>query len=109
MKKQGIIIFIFITFSLFNHIKPYNLWELRSYVQMAFGEVPMAWGCPQIWPPFMGKIAGHITKSWNLNHCPFGSVLGLAATMVYRVKTDNVNRFSEDMPRKVIVVAGGLG
>jgi len=76
--------------SLFNHIKPYNLWELRSYVQMAFGEVPIGWSCAQIWPPFVGKIAGLITESWNLNHCPFGSVLGLAATIVYRVKTDNI-------------------
>lgn len=76
--------------SLFNHLKPYNLWALRSFVRMAFGQVPLAWGCAQIWPPFVGKMAGCITEYRNLNHCPFGSVLGLAATIVYRVKTDNL-------------------
>ena len=76
--------------SLFNHVKPYNLWELRSFVRMAFGQVPIAWGCAQIWPPFVRKMAGFITDSLNLNHCPFGSVLGLTATIVYRVKTDNL-------------------
>ena len=76
--------------SLFNHVKPYSLWEVRSFVRMAFGHVPIAWSCAQIWPPFIGKMAGRITKSLNLNHCPFGSLLGFTATVVYRVKTDNL-------------------
>lgn len=76
--------------SLFNHVRFYNLWELKSYVQMAFGRVPMAWRCSHFWPPFFERIGGLITDNWNLKYCPFGSFLGLAVTMVYNLKTDNL-------------------
>ena len=76
--------------SLFTHVRFYNLWELKSYVQMAFGDSPVSWNCSQIWPPFFGRIGGFLGNQWNLKHCPFGSFLGIAATIVYKVKTDNL-------------------
>lgn len=76
--------------SLLNHVRFYNMWELKSHVRVAFGQVPIAWGSAQIWPPFLNRIGEIITDQWSLNHLPFGSFLGLAATVIYRMKTDSL-------------------
>ncbi|MDY7037044.1 MAG: class I SAM-dependent methyltransferase, partial [Thermodesulfobacteriota bacterium] len=49
--------------SLFHSIRFYNLWEIKSYVQMAFGNVPIAWSCSQLWPSFMRRAAQQIVTS----------------------------------------------
>ncbi|UCF57145.1 MAG: methyltransferase domain-containing protein [Deltaproteobacteria bacterium] len=76
--------------SLFNHVKFYNIWELKSYVQLAYGHVPMEWRCTQVWPSSIGKIGVFKSDLWNLKHCPFGSFLGLSARILHWVKTDNL-------------------
>lgn len=76
--------------SLFTHGRFYNLWELKSHVEMAFGNVPIAWRSAQIWPRFVFKISGILPGSWNLKYCPLGSFLAMAAKIVYKVKTDNL-------------------
>ena len=76
--------------SLFSHVRFYNLWELKSYVLTAYGHVPVDWNCAQIWPSFIGKIGGFLPDRWSLKHCPVGSFLGMAATIRYNVKTDNL-------------------
>ena len=76
--------------SLLSHVRFYNIWELKSYVQMVFGRAPMTWKCVQTWPPYIEKIERFLTDLWHLKHCPFGLFLGLEVTPVYRVKTDNL-------------------
>ena len=76
--------------SLFNQMKFYSLWELKSLVLLAFGNVPIVWRSSFIYPPFLNRFEGFFTGAWNLEYHPFGSFLGLAATILYRVKTDNV-------------------
>jgi ubiquinone/menaquinone biosynthesis C-methylase UbiE len=76
--------------SLFHHVKFYNLWELKSHVQMAYGPVPVAWRCAQVLPSLIEKIEGLKTDRWNLRSWPFGSFLGLSVTILYCVKTDNL-------------------
>ena len=76
--------------SLLNHVRFYSLWELKSQVRVAFGQVPIDWRSAQIWSPFFNRIGEIITNQLNLNHVPFGSFLGLAATIVYRMKTDSL-------------------
>ncbi len=71
----------------FNHAKFLNLWQLKSYVRRAFGEAPIAWNCTQIWPSFLKRFG---TDLWNLEHCPVGAFLGLSASILYWVKTDNL-------------------
>jgi ubiquinone/menaquinone biosynthesis C-methylase UbiE len=66
--------------SLLNHVRFYHLWELKTLVRRAFGPVPVSWKSTRFWPPVSDRV-----KYW-----PFGSFLGLAATMTYRVKTDNL-------------------
>ena len=75
---------------LFRHATFYNLWQLKSLTQMAYGRVPVSWGCIKIRPAFVEEISHPAKELWNWKHSPFGSFLGISATMVPRVKTDNL-------------------
>ncbi len=75
---------------LFGQATFFNLWQIKSLLQLAYGDIPISWECIRIVPsfveetfPFGREIRGH-------RHSPFGFFLGLAATMVYRVHTDNL-------------------
>lgn len=72
--------------SLFDHMRFYNLWELKALAQEAFGSVPVSWICVRNPPPFSGWTPAG--DSWSLEHWPFGAFLGLFANMRYWVRTD---------------------
>jgi SAM-dependent methyltransferase len=76
--------------SLFSHVRFYNLWELKTYVQTAYGRVPVEWSCTQAWPFSMGRMGLFKGDLWNLKHCPFGSFLGFSAQIKYWARTDKV-------------------
>jgi ubiquinone/menaquinone biosynthesis C-methylase UbiE len=76
--------------SLFDRVRFYNLWELRTYFQMAYGRVPMEWSCTQAWPSSMGRIGLLKSDLLTLKHCPFGSFLGFSAQIKYWVRTDKI-------------------
>jgi len=76
--------------TLLNHVRYYSLWELKSYVQIAFGNVPISWKGTQILPSFFGRLEKLIPELYRPGHWPVGPFLGLAATITYRVKTDNL-------------------
>jgi hypothetical protein len=76
--------------SLFDQVKFFNVWELKSYIHLAYGPVPVEWRCAQARPSFMEKIGICKNDLWNLGHWPFGSFLGASVRIVYSVKTDNV-------------------
>ncbi|MFH0845169.1 MAG: class I SAM-dependent methyltransferase [Pseudomonadota bacterium] len=93
--------------SLFNHVRFYNLWELKSYVKKVFGQIPLSWCCSQPWPPFIERTGDLLRERWNLRDCPFGPFLGVAITIVYNIKTDNLPlKIGVRKPRESI--AGGL-
>jgi ubiquinone/menaquinone biosynthesis C-methylase UbiE len=75
---------------LFSNARFYNLWDLKSYMQTAYGTIPVAWGCAQIWPSFFERLGSNVAERFHLNHFPFGAFLGLAATIIYHVQTDNL-------------------
>ena len=76
--------------SFFDHVRFYNVWEVKSYIQLAYGPVPVEWRCTQAWPSFMGRIGICKMDLLNLRHWPFGSFLGVSARILYSVKTDNI-------------------
>ncbi|MFH1243045.1 MAG: class I SAM-dependent methyltransferase [Pseudomonadota bacterium] len=75
---------------LFCHARFYNLWQLRSLLRTAYGPVPISWGCVKVRPPFLEKIRpfGKEVLAWERS--PFGTFLGVSATMIYGVRTDNL-------------------
>ena len=75
---------------LFSHARFYNLWQLTSLLQRAYGPAPISWGCIKTRPSSVEKMMPFRKNFINWNHSPFGSCLGVSATMIYRVKTDNM-------------------
>ena len=76
--------------SLFDQVKFFNVWELKAFIQMAYGPVPVEWRCTQAWPSFMEKAGICKNSLWKLKHWPFGSFLGASVRIVYSVKTNNI-------------------
>lgn len=77
-------------YSFMDHIRYYNLWELKSYVRIVFGQVPINWKSLQILPSIFCRMTGLLSVLSSKRHCPFGSYLGLSLTIAYTMKTDNL-------------------
>jgi len=76
--------------NIINHIKPYNLWKLKYLLKTAYGETPLKWRSSQINPVLFQTTANLMSDTWDLKQFPFGSFLGISATITYRYKTDNL-------------------
>ncbi len=76
--------------SLFSHARFYNLWQLISLLQRAYGPAPISWGCIKAYPYSIRKMMPFRKNLIDWNHFPFGSFLGISATMVYQAKTDKI-------------------
>lgn len=74
--------------SIFRNIRFYSLWELKSYMKKAFGEVPIQWKCARVNPPLLTGTGMPSSEGGRFSRCPFGSFLGLSATMHYRLRTE---------------------
>lgn len=75
---------------LFSHAKFYNIWQLKSLLQKAYGHVPVSWSCIEKPPFFIGKTGPPEKSFLSWKHFPFGSFLGISATMVPKVRTNNL-------------------
>jgi len=75
---------------LFGGAKLYNLWQLKSILHMAYGHVPISWGCIKIRPSFMEEINPFPKDLLTWKHSPFGFFLGLSISLKYRIQTDNL-------------------
>jgi ubiquinone/menaquinone biosynthesis C-methylase UbiE len=80
---------------LFHHsplqnMKSYNLWELKTYIMTAFGQVPITWKSMQVFPHFFTRMGGFSSNLSQQTHCPFGPFLGLSLKIAYTIKTDNL-------------------
>jgi SAM-dependent methyltransferase len=73
--------------SLFEHGASYNLWQLKSLVRAALGNVPIKWRSVQVKAPAPGKAGRLLPVRWYYENCPFGSFLGLSATIQYTMRT----------------------
>ena len=76
--------------TIYKYIKTYNLWEIKGHAQAAFGIVPIEWRTEQFLPFKLERINPLPSSTNELGSWPFGSFLGLAATINYRLKTDNL-------------------
>lgn len=75
---------------LFSQVRFFNLWQLRHLLNVAYGHVPMSWGCITLRPSFIQDSDQIEDASIYKNRSPFGSFLGISATMRYRVKTNGL-------------------
>jgi len=66
--------------TLLSQARFYSLWGVQALMRKALGPVPILWKGSQSLPVVFHRF----------DHWPFGSFLGLAAPILYRVKTDNI-------------------
>ena len=76
--------------TLSTHIHSYNIWELKAYVNMAYGPMPVTWKSEQPRSLIVDRSGLSLSEAWGLGHWPFGHCLGLLVTMEYRLKTNNL-------------------
>ena len=66
----------------------YNIYKIKSIITEAFGHVPMKWTSLVIFPKFL--CYGN-KKPYILQKNPFGSFIGISASIAYRYKTRNIS------------------
>jgi SAM-dependent methyltransferase len=74
--------------SLAKYVSFFSLWELKSYAQKAFGNVPIAWRCAASRGPLVDKVCDAFSGRRYLEHFPFGCSLVFYASMRYWAKTN---------------------
>ena len=74
--------------SIFRYVKFYNIWDLKSYIKTAYGDAPLTWHCIPGRASMFGRTDRPLTERWDIKHCPFGSFIGLSATILYRFRTE---------------------
>jgi len=75
---------------LFGQSRFYNLWQLKSFLRAAYGDTPVSWACIKNRPSFVEEMRHSEKDLVELKHSPFGSFLGISATMTYTVKADSL-------------------
>lgn len=68
----------------------YNIWELKSYVNMAYGPMPVVWKSERPRRLIVDRAGLSLSEARGLGHWPFGHCLGILVLMEYRLKTDNL-------------------
>jgi ubiquinone/menaquinone biosynthesis C-methylase UbiE len=75
---------------LFGQSRFYNLWQLKFLLRAAYGDTPVSWACIKIRPSFVDEVRRSGKDTSELKHSPFGSFLGISATMTYTIKADSL-------------------
>lgn len=73
--------------SFLNHLRFYNIWEVKSFARMAFGDAPTEWICTPMKAGPGGNTGRHGRVPWNSSHWPFGFFLGLSVSPFYTLRT----------------------
>ena len=78
---------------LFSRTKLYNIWQLKSLIQKAYGRTPLSWGLIKTYPSNLDEICLPPDDFWKSQYfsCrqfPFAFFIGISAKMVYKVRTD---------------------
>ena len=75
---------------LFSHVKFYNLWQIKSLLQDAYGHTPVSWDCIKIYPSFIEEMGPFAKIFKECRYSPFGYFLCVSVTMTYQIKTKNL-------------------
>jgi SAM-dependent methyltransferase len=74
--------------SIFRYVRFYNIWDLKSYFKTAYGNAPLTWHCIPGRSSMFGRREKPLMERWDIKHCPFGSFIGVSATILYRFRTE---------------------
>ena len=74
--------------TIYNRARFYSVWELKSMIRGILGETaPISWRTVSQFPASSGKIISNIEKSEIVQRFPFGTFVGLVASLVPRFRT----------------------
>jgi len=73
--------------SIFNKAQFFGVWELKRMVQSVAGKVPIAWRTINQFPAACSGLAQNLEYSPIIQRCPFGTFLGMSATLIPRFRT----------------------
>ncbi|MBN2126497.1 MAG: methyltransferase domain-containing protein [Deltaproteobacteria bacterium] len=73
--------------SIFNHLRFYDLWEMKALLREAYGETLTEWSCARMKAGFVERIGVPLSEFWKLRHFPLGAFLGLSVSFQYRLRT----------------------
>jgi len=76
--------------SIFREMNTFTLWELKSLVKRAYGDVPITWGSVRMLPFLSRQSTGIIDRSPTVESHPYGAFLGLTCSMTYALRTRNL-------------------
>jgi len=76
--------------ALIKHIRPYNLWEMKSHIRQAYGKSPFVWQCSQ--DRFLVKCGFNLPgqEPYGSVSWPFGSMLGFSVRLNPLVRADSL-------------------
>ncbi len=74
----------------FGQARLFNFWQMKSLLKAAYGPVPVEWGCIRVCPAFLKSMMPDGIDAWFQKRSAFGFFLGFSATLLYRVKTENL-------------------
>lgn len=91
---------------LFGQTTFFNLWQIKSLMRLAYGNVPISWQSIKMIPSVVEESVPIIKDLLGRKHSPFDFFLGLGATMTYSVKTVNLPlKVKADSPRQPLIAA----
>ncbi|RJR18570.1 MAG: class I SAM-dependent methyltransferase [Desulfobacteraceae bacterium] len=66
----------------------YSLWRLKGLIKEACGTVPISWASISGGMTFLGPAARMMGAGAGVGQSPFGVMVGVSATLVYRFRTE---------------------
>lgn len=73
--------------SIFNKAQFFGIWELKRTILSVAGTVPITWRTINQLPAVCGELAQNLEYSPIVQRCPFGTFLGMVATLIPRFRT----------------------
>jgi len=73
--------------SIFNRAQFFGIWELKRMVLSVAGAVPISWRTVNQFPSACSGFAQHLESSPIVQRCPFGTFVGMTATLIPRFRT----------------------
>jgi len=73
--------------SFHSRAKPYGVWELKGLTRRLLGPAPVVWRTVCLFPPRTEQFLFSLEHGRILQRCPFGTFLGMAVTLVPRLRT----------------------
>ncbi|MFO8084159.1 MAG: class I SAM-dependent methyltransferase [Desulfobacterales bacterium] len=71
----------------FNNAHFYSIWDIKKIILDLLGDIPFQWQNISLYPPASGKLGKKVANSQLAQKFPFGTYIGITATLMPRFRT----------------------